>query len=214
MYIVFMEISPTAVFSFIVLVFSVVIHEVAHGYAALAQGDKTAQMLGRLTLNPLKHIDPVGSIIVPIITTLAGISFGWAKPVPFNMAFVRNKRWGEAIIAAAGPATNLAIALILGLVVRFIVGFGIGGVQATFMLQLFAIAIIVNISLAAFNLIPIPPLDGSKILSAFLPARFYSVRRFLDQYWIILIPVLIFFGWALIAPVIKAIFLLFTGLSL
>ncbi len=130
------------------------------------------------------------------------------------MAFVRNKRWGEAIIAAAGPATNLAIALILGLVVRFIVGFGIGGVQATFMLQLFAIAIIVNISLAAFNLIPIPPLDGSKILSAFLPARFYSVRRFLDQYWIILIPVLIFFGWALIAPVIKVIFLLFTGLSL
>jgi Zn-dependent protease len=207
-----MDFSPIAVFSFIVLVFSVVIHEVAHGYAALVQGDKTAQMLGRLTLNPLKHIDPIGSIVVPIITTLAGISFGWAKPVPFNMAFVRNKRWGEALIAAAGPASNLAIAFVLSVVVRLIVVFDIGGMESTPILQLFIVAIIVNISLAVFNLIPIPPLDGSKILSAFLPARLYGMRRVMERYWIVLFLFILFFGWAFISPLIRGLLTLFVGI--
>lgn len=170
-------------------------------------------MLGRLTLNPLKHIDIVGSIIVPIITTLAGASFGWAKPVPFNMAFVRNKRWGEALIAAAGPASNIAIALILGLIIRAMVHFDYGGTQSVLLLQLFAVAVVVNVSLAVFNMIPLPPLDGSKILAAFLPGRLYGIQRYLENYWFIALPALIFFGWTIIEPVIRFVFAILTGLG-
>src|ERR1700750_249745 len=101
--------------------FSVIIHEVSHGYAALMQGDRTAEYEGRLTLNPLKHIDPVGTLILPILSLMlpGSFLFGWAKPVPFNPYNLRNQRWGEAIVVIAGPLSNIVIALIFGLFIRF-----------------------------------------------------------------------------------------------
>jgi Zn-dependent protease len=156
------------VFIVAILIMSVVIHEVAHGYAALYLGDRTAQYAGRLTLNPIKHLDLIGSVIVPVLGYLAGgVIFGWAKPVPFNPYNLRSQRWGEAIVAAAGPLSNLSLAIIFGLLIRF----------ATFGSQAFyALAgylVLVNIVLFVFNLMPIPPLDGSKILFSILPYRMH-----------------------------------------
>src|ERR1035437_10149226 len=109
------------IFQLVILLFSAIIHEVAHGYAALFQGDTTAKYENRLTLNPLRHIDPFGSLILPLMLYAFGspVLFGWAKPVPFNPYNLRNRKWGEAIVAAAGPAVNLIIALIFGLILRF-----------------------------------------------------------------------------------------------
>ena len=147
----------TFIFSLIILIFSVIIHEVSHGYAALFLGDKTAQDQGRLTLNPIKHIDPIGSIIFPALSLLlGGFVFGWAKPVPFNPYNLRNRKWGEAIVAAAGPASNFLIALAFGLALRFS-----AALAASAAAGLVATIVLVNLMLGTFNLIPIPPLDGS-----------------------------------------------------
>ena len=140
--------------SIVILIISVILHEVAHGYMADWLGDPTARLAGRLSLNPLKHIDPIGSILVPIVTSFAGFTFGWAKPVPYNpYNIVHNRRRAELLIALAGPASNLLIALIFGTLIRF-----------GLMYELFGYIVIINIVLAIFNLIPLPPLDGSKIL--------------------------------------------------
>ena len=154
-------------FSIIILIFSVIIHEVSHGYAALYLGDVTAKYAGRLTLNPIKHIDPVGSIILPLLFAISGsgVILGWAKPVPYNPYNLRNKKWGELIVAIAGPASNILIAVIFGLLIRFS---GILGLPTAFV-QLSISVVLINLVLAIFNLIPIPPLDGSKVLFAFLP---------------------------------------------
>jgi Zn-dependent protease len=178
--------TPLDIFLLVILIISVVIHEVAHGYAAYMQGDPTAYYEGRLTLNPLKHIDPIGSIVVPIITTLAGFPFGWAKPVPFNPYNLRNQRWGELIVAIAGPLSNILIAIVFGLLVRF----GIGTISPN-VLAISALIILVNLSLALFNLIPVPPLDGSKVLFNLLPHRFQNIRFKLEQFSFLLILVLI-----------------------
>jgi Zn-dependent protease len=165
---------------------SVVIHEVSHGYAAYLQGDLTAYYEGRLTLNPLKHIDPIGSIIVPIITTLAGFPFGWAKPVPFNPYNLRNQRWGELLVAIAGPLSNIIIAIIFGLIVRF----SNLGLESPF-IGLSILVVLVNLGLALFNLMPVPPLDGSKVLFAFLPYRLQQYRFQLERYSFMLVVILI-----------------------
>ena len=152
------------VFYFVILIFSIILHEVAHGYAADKLGDPTARYAGRLTLNPIPHIDMLGSIILPIISILSpgGFLFGWAKPVPYNpYNLTRAPHWGETIVAAAGPATNFALALIFALLVRF-------SGEPTFASICF-IGVIANLWLGFLNLIPIPPLDGSKILSGILP---------------------------------------------
>ncbi|HEY4479504.1 MAG TPA: site-2 protease family protein, partial [Candidatus Paceibacterota bacterium] len=148
------------IFQFIILIISVIIHEVAHGYMALWLGDPTAKYEGRLTLNPVKHIDLWGSIIIPIITTLAGFTFGWAKPVPYNPYNLRNQRWGDALVAIAGPASNIILASLFGLVIRL--GMHFSFLSAEF-ISLASLVVLVNIVLALFNLVPIPPLDGSKI---------------------------------------------------
>src|ERR1035437_1390109 len=113
--------TTTIIFQLIILLFSAIIHEVAHGYAALFQGDTTAKYENRLTLNPIRHIDPLGSVILPLLLFIfhSPVLFGWAKPVPFNPYNLRNRRWGEAIVAVAGPAVNIVIALIFGLILRF-----------------------------------------------------------------------------------------------
>ncbi|MAZ67321.1 site-2 protease family protein [bacterium] len=153
------------IFLIAILVVSVVIHEVAHGFAANYLGDPTAKLQGRLTLNPVSHIDPMGSIVLPAILALSSspFLFGWAKPVPYNpYNLQRGGRWSEAMVAFAGPAANIAIALIFGIFIRF------GALPAS-MVSLAVSIVFLNILLAVFNLIPIPPLDGSKILPQLLP---------------------------------------------
>jgi len=152
-----------------VLILSIIIHEVAHGYAADSLGDPTARMSGRLTLNPLPHIDILGSLLIPGLLVLSGspILFGWAKPVPYNPYNLRNKRWGEALVAVAGSATNLLLALLFGLIVRFGVPLGLGGAA----LSLAATICFINLFLGLFNLIPFPPLDGFTTLRGLLPWR-------------------------------------------
>ena len=150
------------IFIVVVLIFSVVVHEVAHGVAADKLGDPTARLAGRLTLNPIPHIDILGSIIVPVLASFTGYYFGWAKPVPVNpYNFKHLREWGEAITAFAGPLSNLAIATICGLTMRL-------GVVPDLAQALFYI-VAINCSLFILNMIPFPPLDGSKVLSAFLP---------------------------------------------
>jgi Zn-dependent protease len=167
---------------------SVIIHEVSHGYMAKFLGDHTAEYEGRLTLNPISHIDPLGSVIVPIVTALAGFPFGWAKPVPFNPYNLKNQRWGELLVAAAGPLSNIGIAIVFGLIVRF----GYGSIPDSFIIPALQV-VIVNLSLAIFNLIPIPPLDGSKIVFGLLPFRFSQIRWQLERYSMILVFIIILF---------------------
>lgn len=152
------------VFGIIVLIFSVILHEVAHGYMANFLGDPTARLAGRLTLNPIPHIDLLGSIILPAILVISGspLLIGYAKPVPYNPYNLRHLR-GEALVAFAGPGTNILLAIIFGLLIRF--GAGLDSA----LLDAFATVVYINMMLALFNLIPVPPLDGSKILSGLLP---------------------------------------------
>lgn len=152
------------IFIVVIIIFSAVIHEVMHGVAADYLGDKTARYAGRLTLNPIPHLDPFGSVILPILLTLGNspLFFGWAKPVPYNPYNLRPGRFSEAIVAGAGPASNLVIALLFGLLIR------IGIFPAEISPVVFLI-VVVNTMLFLFNLIPVPPLDGSKVLEAFLP---------------------------------------------
>lgn len=185
---------------------SVVVHEVSHGYAARALGDNTAEYAGRLTLNPVKHIDLWGSIIVPLIlvTTNAGFIIGWAKPVPVNPYNLRNQRFGEALVAAAGPGSNIAIAIIFGLALRF-------GFIPLSAFPVVAAIVIINLVLAVFNLVPIPPLDGSKILFAFLPPHFFHIRETLERYGLIFALIFVIFLWQLVAPAVELLFRLIVG---
>ena len=197
----------------VILIFSVIIHEVSHGYMANYLGDPTARLQGRLTLNPLKHIDPVGSILVPIITSLAGFTFGWAKPVPFNPYNLKNKRVGEFLIAFAGPLSNISLAFIFSLIIRYVVSnMDITSPNIVSFLQITSYIVIINIVLAVFNLIPLPPLDGSKLLFSLFPDKYIRVRHILEAYapvWVILI---VLFLWQIISPVIQLVFKVFTGI--
>jgi Zn-dependent protease len=158
----------------LVLFFSIVVHEFAHGLVAYRLGDPTANDAGRLTLNPIAHVDLVGSIIVPLALFLSrsGFMIGWAKPVPINPSYFRNPMNGMALTGAAGPASNLILALAAALVLRFAGGFLGDGIVA----QMLLYGIGINVALALFNLIPVPPLDGSRVILPLLPrsgARFY-----------------------------------------
>jgi Zn-dependent protease len=199
----------TFIFSLIILIFSVIIHEVSHGYAALFLGDRTAQDQGRLTLNPLKHIDPIGSIIFPALSILlGGFIFGWAKPVPFNPYNLRNRKWGEAIVAAAGPTSNFLLALAFGLALRFS-----AMLAASAAAGLVATIVLVNLMLGTFNLIPIPPLDGSRLLGVLLPQRFQKFRAILDRYGLIIVILLIFILAPIASIVVSWLFTLITGIQ-
>lgn len=174
--------EPTSIALIIALIFSVILHEMAHGYAANWLGDPTARLAGRLTANPIPHIDPLMSVIIPgiLVATGSPLIFGAAKPVPYNPYNLRNQKWGEAIVAAAGPAMNILLAVIFALLIRYSDVFGFG---QTFMKLSFSI-VILNIFLAFFNLLPIPPLDGSKILPRLLPLslamKYEGLRRTME----------------------------------
>lgn len=192
------------IFQIIVLILSVVVHEVSHGYAADELGDPTAREMGRLTLNPLKHLDPFGSVILPLLLSLVpgGVVFGWAKPVPFNPFRLKNPKRDSALIAFAGPASNLVIAIAFSIFYRIIAY--IPDTQGSLVsLELFfASIIVINIVLAVFNSVPIPPLDGSKILFAFIPAKYERFFEPLERYGMFILLLFIFFGLELISPVI------------
>jgi Zn-dependent protease len=196
-------------FQIAVLIFSVVIHEISHGYAARAQGDPTAEYRGRLTLNPFAHLEVFGSFLVPLISYLAGsFIIGWAKPVPYNPYNLKFKRWGEALVALAGPASNLLVALLFGLIIRF----GFGTLSPSF-IAISATIVFINVLLAVFNMVPIPPLDGSKVLFSILPQRFLSVRESLERYGLFFALLFLFFFWQFVTPAVSVIFTLITGLS-
>lgn len=200
------------IFNLIILIVSIVIHEVSHGYTAYFLGDPTAKYAGRLTLNPIKHMEMFGSVIVPILTSLfpGGIVFGWAKPVPFNPYNLRTKKWGEAIVAAAGPLSNIFIALVFGFIIRILIA---NGVASLALLQILSIIVLVNITLAVFNLMPIPPLDGSKILYSLLPYRFNFVRESIEKHAILYILIFIFVLWQFFEPLIPWLFKIMTGVD-
>ena len=166
----------------VVLVASIVFHEVAHGYAAYRLGDPTAKEANRLTLNPLAHIDLMGSILLPLIlvVTHSPVLLGWAKPVPFNPAYFRNPKKGMMIVGAAGPAANLALAAVAAVVFRLFTPLGIVG--------FFLVNVcVINVILALFNLIPIPPLDGSRVVAGFLPPELTRSYLKLERYGFLII---------------------------
>ena len=194
-----------------ILIISVILHELSHGYMADWLGDPTARLQGRLTLNPLKHIDPIGSIIVPIITSLAGFTFGWAKPVPYNPYNLKNKRSGEFLIAAAGPCSNLLIALFFSAIIRIASIYAFAPLS---FIEISSYIVVINIILAVFNLIPLPPLDGSKLLFSILPNQYGRVRIMMEQYAPIFILIVVLFLWQIVQPIIPWVFQLFTGVGM
>lgn len=175
--------EPIQIALILALIISIIIHEMAHAYAANALGDPTARLQGRLSPNPLVHIDPMMSVILPGLLVLSGspFLFGAAKPVPYNPYNFSNQKWGEAIVAVAGPLSNFALAGIFALLIQFS---DVLSLSETFVFLAFQI-VALNIFLAIFNLVPIPPLDGSKIFPKFLPfalqMKYESFRRFLEQ---------------------------------
>lgn len=159
--------------SIIPILFAITVHEVAHGWVAHKLGDPTARMLGRLTLNPIKHIDPVGTILVPgILLLLGGFIFGWAKPVPITWQNLKNPRRDTALVAVAGPLSNLLMAIFWSIMFRVAIGLHPQPVNFAFaLLTMSQIGVIINIVLMVLNLIPCPPLDGSRVVSSFLPPK-------------------------------------------
>ncbi len=205
--------GPLSIFYFLVLIISIIVHEVAHGIAAEREGDPTARMLGRITLNPLKHIEWFGSVILPLVLILtnAGFVVGWAKPVPYNPENLKRGNKSVAIVSIAGILVNLAIAVIFGLAIRVAASMGLASVA---FFDIASIIVLVNIVLAMFNAIPIAPLDGFRFLGAILPRRFENTMRTLEQYSFPILIAFLFLGWKFVAPFAFTLFSLLTGISL
>jgi Zn-dependent protease len=177
-----------AIFALPVL-FAVTVHEAAHGYAARALGDSTAWVLGRLTLNPLKHIDPIGTVLVPLIMVLAGgFIFGWAKPVPVNARNLRRPRQDMALVALAGPMSNLVMAVLwaaaiwLGLTLLGVIDW-----IAVPLIYMGQAGILINVVLMVLNLLPLPPLDGGRVLSGLVPAGMSAILDRIEPYGLFIV---------------------------
>ncbi len=200
------------IFYIAILIMSVVIHEVSHGLMALRFGDQTAKHLGRLTLNPIPHLDLFGSVLLPalLVITKAPFLIGWAKPVPYNPDNLTNRRWGEVWVAAAGILSNLFLAVFFGLILRFVTPYYF----SEGLIFILSTITLVNLSLAIFNLVPIPPLDGSKILFGFLPSSARGFINFMEQYAFVLLIVFIVFFSDVLYPILTFLFRLITGFGL
>ena len=202
-------------FFLVILIFSVIIHEIAHGFVAEMLGDPTARLAGRLTLNPIRHIDPLGSIIVPALMLIGSggsFAFGWAKPVPYNPYNLRNQKWGTVLVGAAGALANLLIALIFGLMIRYHAELGI--IQGTPFFQMIGTITFLNIVLAVFNMIPFPPLDGAKVLFSVLPYQFQKIHDYLEQNWLLFIVFVFFFAQYIIQPISSFLLVAITGFNI
>ena len=184
-------IQEIAVYAIPVL-FAITVHEAAHGYVARMFGDNTAYVLGRVTLNPVKHIDPLGTIVIPIgMVLLTGFMFGWAKPVPVDWGSLRKPKRDMIWVAAAGPAANLAMAILWALFFRLVLGLGI---QEPYFLRVAEAGIGVNLIFMALNLLPIPPLDGGRIVSGLLPTRMSIAYSRIEPYGLFILLALLFTG--------------------
>ena len=196
----------------VILVFSVVLHEVAHGRVALWKGDTTARDAGRLALNPISHIDIFGTIIFPLLLLLtrSGILFGWAKPVPVNPWRFSDPKKDMALVGAAGPASNFLLAVVAGILIRLSIG-SLGVNNA--LIQALSFAVSINLVLAFFNLMPIPPLDGSRIIMAFLPQELAESYARIERFGFIIIFALFFLGvfHRVIFPIVYVFFNLIVG---
>jgi Zn-dependent protease len=181
------HISTDNVVLFCCLIPSIILHEISHGWVALACGDDTAKRAGRLTLNPVRHIDPIGTIVVPAMMALSGIGFfGWAKPVPVNVGRLRSPRNQNVLVALAGPATNVVLAVIAAVAIRTAyhhMSFNV--------FRVFFYLGLVNVGLAVFNLIPIPPLDGSAVVERLLPLKWWPGYLRVRQYTLPLVLLLV-----------------------
>jgi Zn-dependent protease len=190
---------------FVIIVPSAIIHEVFHGWTANYFGDPTAKYAGRLTLNPIPHIDLWGTILMPVVLFLGSggsLMFAYAKPVPINPLYMRGK-WAVPIVAAAGPFANFLTAAVIGAIVR-----GLGPSTFTSVLEIIVAA---NIGLGLFNLIPIPPLDGSKVLFAFFPRSWQNFLEPLERYGFVILLVVMLSGISFLGPLVQQLFILFTG---
>ena len=207
------------IFYVVVLIMSIVIHEFAHGYSAYLLGDDTARLQGRLTLNPLKHLDPLGSVILPLFLIILNTGFviGWAKPVPYNPNNLKKGKWSNVMVAFAGIAANLLIAIIFGLLIRFAPSLGLP-IYDQFSVQAFykicSMIVLMNLVLALFNIIPIPPLDGSKIIFSFIPPQFRYIENFLEKWGMFFLLFFIIFLWSYVSPLIYIAFSFLTGMPI
>lgn len=232
-----LNIAILIIFYFFILIYSIIIHEVAHGVMALWLGDNTAKYSGRITLNPLKHIDPWMTIMVPFLMLLmtgGRLAFGGAKPVPYNPYNLRNQKWGPALVAFAGPASNILLALFFAIGAKLInipaaikidiinnvrladwsvLSTVIAGSVGSIFFTLFIIVIFWNILLAIFNLIPIPPLDGSKLLFAILPIKIETMA-IMEQFGFAFLLILVLFFPGPLSFVLNFFWLLFFGLTI
>lgn len=222
------------IFFFIaVVIFSAIIHEYAHGWVAYKLGDNTAQAAGRLTLNPIPHLDPVGSVLLPLLLVFSGSPFvlGWAKPVPYNPYNLRDPKYGDLKVALGGPISNFIIAILFGLLARFMAvspllkinlinnllggdfGFVLSQMSGSLTVSVFVMAVVVcfiNLILMFFNLIPIPPLDGSKVLMTFLPPDWQIKFRQIEPWGIFIVLAFLFLG--LVDLIFYPLFFLFRAL--
>ena len=195
------------VFQIIILIFSAIAHEYMHGWMAWRLGDNTAKDAGRLTFNPLAHLEWFGSFFLPLVMVLTKMPFvfGWAKPVPYNPNNLRDKKYGDAKVALAGPLANLIIAVVFGLLIRFLPVFSL-----TFS-GLLGVIVYINLILMVFNLVPIPPLDGSKILAIFLPERWREPYMRSERTGFIFVILFVMLAGGLITPIVNWLFGVIVG---
>lgn len=194
----------SSLFFLIVLIPSAIIHEYMHGWTADRLGDPTARYAGRLTLDPRAHVDPIGTLALPLIMLIASAGsfmFAYAKPVPYNPYNLKNQKWGSVMVAFAGPISNFILALIFGLFVQLS--------PAGPLTELLAVVVYANVLLAVFNLVPIPPLDGSKLLYAILPDSLAHIKQTLERYGWVLLLVFIFMFSSVLFPIMQYFYTLF-----
>jgi Zn-dependent protease len=195
-----------AIFYFLVIIPSAIMHEYAHGWMADQLGDPTARNAGRLSLDPRVHIDPIGTLLLPLMLFFGSggsFMFAYAKPVPFNPNNLRDQRWGPVYVALAGPLTNFLIAFIIGIFVRLL--------PVSVFSDLLSVIVLANVLLGVFNCVPIPPLDGSKLLFAFFPASWQNIKIMMERFGFVLVLIFVFYFSHLINPIVEFFMGLFTG---